>query len=75
MPRQNSKSEEAGNDLVRSGRVNTEVSTRTVVEDRTAEPNERPRMEYQSTERDHGNGTIETIYGEPVGGFLKSDDA
>ena len=56
------------NDLTRAGRMDTEINTITVVEDRTDDPADAARVEYQSEDIDLGNGTILTSYGDPVGG-------
>ena len=52
-------------------RFETEVSTKTVVEDRTEAPEVRPVVEYEVEHKDDidQHGTMLTTYGEPVGGF------
>ena len=59
----------AAGDLTITGRTETVVDTVTVVEDRTEEPADVVRVEYQSEDIDLGHGTILTSYGEPVGGL------
>lgn len=50
-------------------RYNTEVKTRTVVEDRTEAPEIRPVVEYHAEDKALDGGTILTTFMEPVGGF------
>lgn len=66
--------EKARNDLVASGRVETQVETQTVVEDHTEAPADARPVNYKVERVELGDGTILETVGEPESGSAPVED-